>query len=398
MSFPITDPMGIVAVLLGIEGLVLLVADLPGVRRVTNILPAVFWMYFLPMLAVTFGLLPTAYGDAEPMGTKLYSTLSTYVLPGCLVLLLLSADVVGIVRLGPAALAVMLAGALGILVGGPLVLLIMGHWLPDYAWQGLGILSASWIGGSANMLAVKAATDTPDRVYAVMGVVDAIIPYAWMGLMILMAAWQKGYDRWNRSNHGMVEHLTRRVLAEGTQAKPVTLQTVGIMFALVGVSTYACMLLAGLLPAGAMMSPGGWVIILASLLGLALSFTPARRLEASGASRLGYFLLYFVLTSIGARANLNELRNAPLLMVAGALWILIHAGFLVVVGRIVRAPMSLLAAASQANIGGAASAPVVAEAYQPGLAGVGLLMAILGNIIGTWMGLACYWLCMQVKT
>jgi uncharacterized membrane protein len=136
-----------------------------------------------------------------------------------------------------------------------------------------------------------------------------------------------------------------------------------------------------------------WAILLATTVGVALSFTPARRLEAHGASKLGYFMLYFVLTSIGARTSLAHIAAAPLLIVAGVMWIVIHGLFLVGAGRLMRAPMSLLAAASQANIGGPASAPVVAGVYQPGLESVGLLLAILGNILGTYAGLLCSAVC-----
>jgi uncharacterized membrane protein len=139
-----------------------------------------------------------------------------------------------------------------------------------------------------------------------------------------------------------------------------------------------------------------WTIIIVSLLGILLSVTPARRLEQSGASRVGYHLLYFVLTAIGAKASVASISSALILIAAGLVIVAVHGLFLLVAARILKAPLFLVATASQANIGGVASAPVVAEVYQPGLASVGLLLAILGNIFGTYLGICgaqlCRWL------
>jgi uncharacterized membrane protein len=136
-----------------------------------------------------------------------------------------------------------------------------------------------------------------------------------------------------------------------------------------------------------------WTILIVTLLGIGLSLSPARNLERSGATRTGYDLLYFVLTAIGAKASVASISSALVLVAAGLLILVVHVVFLLVGARLLRAPMFLLAATSQACIGGVASAPVVAEVYHPGLASVGLLLAILGNIVGTWLGIVCAQLC-----
>jgi uncharacterized membrane protein len=136
-----------------------------------------------------------------------------------------------------------------------------------------------------------------------------------------------------------------------------------------------------------------WTIMAVTLIGILLSFTPVRGLERSGAARTGYDLLYFVLTAIGARASVVSIGSALLLIAAGMVIVAVHAVVMLAGARLLRAPLFLVAAASQANIGGVASAPVVAEVYHPGLASVGLLLAILGNIVGTWLGILCAQLC-----
>ena len=392
-SFLLGDPMGVVAALLAIEGLILVLSDGSRLQKIFRYLPSMFWIYFLPMLGNSFGLFPMEKDAAGAVITPVYAIITDYCLPASLVLLLISVDLRAIARLGPTALGVMLAGSLGVMIGGPISLLIFRHWLPADIWMGFGALSASWIGGSANMLAVARGTGTPDSVYLPMVVVDTVVPYTWMGLLIFLSAFQKSYDRWNGSRTGLVDELIRRS-ADARQSRPVTLATLGAMLALAGVTTYISVRLGAALPVvPRMLSASAWTIILASTIGVGLSFTPLRRLEEYGASRLGYFLLYLVLASLGAKANLSHLAAAPLLIVAGFVWILIHGATLILAGRLLRAPMSLLASASQANIGGPASAPVVAGVYQAGLAPVGLLMAVLGNIVGTYLGFATSWIC-----
>ncbi len=145
-----------------------------------------------------------------------------------------------------------------------------------------------------------------------------------------------------------------------------------------------------------LISHKGWAIILATMLGVVLSFTPARRLEDYGASRLGYAMLYFVLASYGATAMLSNALQAGVMIAAGFVWAAIHAVFALAAARLLKAPLALVATASQANVGGVASAPAVAEIYQEGLGPVGLLLAVLGNIIGTYTGMLCSQLCRWV--
>jgi len=384
------DPIGIVAALLGIEGAILFFAEYKPARFIFKYAPSMFWIYFLPMVANNVGLIPAK--------SEVYGVIREYCLPACLILMLLSVDIRAIARLGAVALAVMLAGSLGIILGGPVVLAIFQRWLPADIWRGFGALSASWIGGSANMLAVGASNKTPPGIYSQMVVVDTICPYAWMGLLVFLSGYQAFYDRWNRSKGSFIAELTARAAAAEQKSHPLTLKHLAMMLGLAAAGTLISLRLAGVLPeVQNMVNVKAWAIILATTLGIGLSFTPLRGLESYGASKAGYALLYLVLAAIGAQTNVADLGNVPILIVAGFVWILWHAGFLVVAARLLRAPMALIAAASQANIGGPASAPVVAGVYQPGLAPVGLLLAVLGNIIGTYLGIVCSSLCWRVS-
>jgi uncharacterized membrane protein len=381
---------GIACVLLLIESAVLYVSSRSRFKKYFRFIPAVFWIYFLPMLAAGFGLI-------DPHN-EVYPFASANLLPAALILLLLSSEISSILRLGKPALVMMLAGSLGIMIGMPLVFSFFRPWVGADMWSGFGALSGSWVGGSANMIAVKEAIGTPDAVFMPMVVVDTIVPYVWMAILICGAALQAGYDKWNRSDCRVLTELNARM--QGIQVKDsrkFSLAAFLAMIATVFLGVVICRAAASRLPVvREVISNYTWIIITSSLAGIFLSFTPARRLEAYGASRVGYFILYFVLTAIGSRASIADLNTTLLLVIAGFLVVFFLAGVLVLTGRLIKAPMFLIGAASQANIGGVASAPVVAEVYQRGLASVGLLMAIMGNIIGTYLGIITGQLCRWV--
>lgn len=386
----ITHPLLIVGVLVAIEALVLGLSRHARTKRYFDLLPAVFWIYFLPMLAATGGLIAP--------NSPVYGLITTWLLPASLVLLLLPVDLRAILRLGPTALAIFFIGSAGIVAGAVLAFALFKPLVGEAFWSGFGALSASWTGGSANLIAVKEALAVPDAVFAPMVIVDTVVPYLWMGIMIALVGLQPAFDRWTRADRAILEHLGESTLEHlATSASRRTPAGIGLALGVAFAVGGAAHLLARQLPLiKDVVTPYTWTIMLVTLLGLLLSLSPLRKLERSGASRTGYDLLYFVLTAIGAKASLASIGSALLLISAGLLIVAVHVVFSLVGARLLRAPMFLVAAASQANIGGVASAPVVAEVYHPGLASVGLLLAILGNIVGTWLGIFCAQLCRLV--
>ena len=386
----ITNPLLIIAVLLTIEALVLALSRHQRTRRCFDLLPAVFWIYFLPMLAATFGLITPK--------SPVYGMITAWLLPASLVLLLLPVDMRAILRLGPTALAMFFIGAAGIMAGTVLSFALFKPLIGPQFWSGFGALSASWTGGSANMIAVKEALSVPDAVFAPMVIVDTVVPYLWMGFMIAMVGLQPAFDRWNRSDRALLDHFGEQAVKHlATSGSRRTAAGIVLALAVAFAGGGAAHLIARQLPQiQDVVTPYTWTIMVVSLIGILLSFSPVRSLERSGASRTGYDLLYFVLTAIGAKASVASIGSALVLIAAGLLIVAVHAVVLLVGARLLRAPLFLVAAASQANIGGVASAPVVAEVYHPGLASVGLLLAILGNIVGTWLGIFCAQLCRMV--
>ncbi|MGL5408398.1 MAG: DUF819 domain-containing protein, partial [Shewanella sp.] len=135
-----------------------------------------------------------------------------------------------------------------------------------------------------------------------------------------------------------------------------------------------------------------WLVVIVTTIGLAISFSPARHLEAAGASKLASAFLYILVATIGLQMDVSKVLDTPLYFLIGIVWMLVHATLMLLVAKLIKAPLFYMAVGSQANIGGAASAPVVAAAFHPALAPVGVLLAVFGYVLGTYMA----WICGQI--
>jgi len=385
-----SHPMYCVVVLLLIEAVVLTLAQRPIGKKLFAYLPSMFWIYFLPMLVTTAGLLPPA--------NPAYVWIGKWLLPAALVLLLLSADIRGILRLGPMALRVMAAATCGIMIGAIGASLLFRSWLPEEAWKAIGAISGSWIGGSANMLAVGKAVEIPESLLGVVTIVDTLLSYTWMGMLIAVSVWQDWFDRRNQSHTVLIQELTQRAGKASLSGKRgLTVGSLVWMGLIAMAGAGVAVWLSGKVPPiKNVLNSGAYAVLLATVFGVLLSFTPARKLESCGSNTVGFALLYLVLASIGAKTHLGLVRSGPVFLGGGATMLILHGICLFIAARLFRAPMALVATASQANIGGPASAPVVAGIYHPELAPVGLLLAVAGNILGTFLGIMVSQICRWV--
>ncbi|MFW5973054.1 MAG: DUF819 domain-containing protein [Bacteroidota bacterium] len=380
----LTDPTGLFAFLVGLLGLIFWLSTLPALKKLFDVAPPVIWAYFIPMFATTVGI--------TPADSPLYAWMVQYLLPFALFLLMITVDLPAILRLGKIALLMMVAGTVGIVIGAPIAYLAFGAFLPPDAWQGFAALSGSWIGGTANLLFIQQHVGADASVLGPIIVVDTVVGYGWMGILIFLSAFQARFDRWNRADMTAVEALNDRLLELDTERTPISTSDVSVIVGIAFVAAAAGVWIGQIMPVPsiggiAIIGASTWAILLVVTVGLVLSFTPLRRLERAGASRIGYFALYLLLTSIGARANLAAVVDAPLFLAAGILWIGIHIAVLLIAARLLRAPLFFVATGSMANVGGAASAPIVAGVYLPAMAPVGLLMAVAGYILGIYAAL-----------
>ncbi len=456
----VEHPLGVLAVLLGVLGVIFWLSQQPWMQRFFRIIPVLVLCYFVPTTLTTFGILPEE--------SALYSWIKTYVLPASLFLLILSLDLPGILRLGWKPVVMLLTGTTGVVIGGPVALFIgqqflrgEGWALPEDGWTGLAALSGSWIGGGANFLAIGDVFGTTSDMLATMVVPDVLVASVWMGALLYMAAYQHKIDAWNRADASAIRALEQRLSEfQAKVARVPSLADLIIIFALgfgaswvsykgsdiigndalrqvrqaaerAGVTeiktspdklpvalddeTVNAVHIGRAIDKRLKAAPDAlrdmsafeslhyhwarfvndmtgasmWKYVIVTTLGLVLSFTRVRNLEGAGASKIGSVMLYLLVATIGATANFAAVARAPGFVVVGFMWIAIHVILLLTVARLIRAPVFFMAVGSQANIGGAASAPIVASAYHPSLAPVGVLLAVAGYVLGTYAGVVC---------
>jgi uncharacterized membrane protein len=381
------DPMAIFAYLAGVLAVVFWLSGLPRLTRVFNVIPPVLFAYFVPTISTALGITPVA--------SPLYGWMVRFLLPVALLLLMITVDLRSIVKLGPIALAMMLVGTVGVVVGGAVSFAIFGSLLPADAWTGFAALSGSWIGGTANMIAIAESVGTPESILGPVIVVDTVVGYGWMGVLLFLSAWQSRFDKRIGARVEVVEETNRRLAALTARRHPSELRDIAMIVGL-GFGGAVLAIAAGarlpMLGTPTIISHTTWAVLIVVTVGLMLSFTRVRELEEVGASRFGFLALYLMLTAIGAQADLRAVLATPVFLAAGVVWISIHVAFLLIAARLLRAPLFFVATGSMANIGGPATAPLVASVYHPAMAPVGLLMAVAGYILGIYAGLVSAWI------
>lgn len=363
------------------------ISEFPALQKVFRITPAVIYCYFIPTLSTTVGIIP--------MASPVYDWMTRYLLPVALLLLMITVDLKSILKLGRTALIMVTAGSIGIMIGAQIAYLAFARWLPPEGWKGLAALTGSWIGGTANMVAIAESVGTPDAIMGPIIVVDTVVGYGWMGVLLFLSAWQVLFDRKLQADTTSLAE-TNKLLAElDTHRKPTQLRDIAIIVGLGFAGAVVAVQLGAALPAlgdPTIISHTTWAVLIVVTGGLLLSFTPVRNLEEAGASKVGYAALYLLLTAIGAQGNLMEVLSAPAFFFAGVLVITIHVAVMLAVAKVIKAPFFFVATGSVANIGGAGTAPIVASVYHPAMAPVGLLMAVAGYILGIYGALGAAWM------
>ncbi|MCH2491132.1 MAG: DUF819 family protein [Flavobacteriales bacterium] len=387
-----------------------------------KIIPALFMAYFIPALFTTFGLIAPEWvtvsemGEATEGSSSLYYMSSRYLLPAALVLMTLSIDLKGVFNLGPKALIMFITGTIGIVIGGPIAVLLVGTFSPetvggagaDAVWRGLSTLAGSWIGGGANQTAMLEIYGYNQALYGGMVFVDIVIANIWMAIILIGIGKTTRIDKWLNADTSAIESLKEKVssYAKKVDRNPSLTDLMvlaAIAFGTVGLAHFGAGYISGFfedfvtgLPKGItrniftfLNSNFFWMITITTIIGVLLSFTRARSYEGAGASKFGSVFIYILVASIGMKMDLTLIFDNLGLILVGAIWMIIHAGLLILVAKLIRAPYFFLAVGSQANVGGAASAPIVASAFHPSLATVGVLLAVFGYAIGTVAAILC---------
>ena len=380
----IKDQFGLLAILMIIPAIIFTINNhTKWGAKFFGIVPPLVFAYFIPTILTSLGVIP----DASPI----YSQIKKFVLPASLLLLTLAIDIRGILKLGSKALIMFLTGTLGIVIGGPISLLIFKNALPPEIWKGMAALAGSWIGGGANFIAIGQSVGTPESMMGVMVIVDVLAANILTGILFFLAGRSERIDARLGADNSAIHELRDKVVNFQKKTNRIATATdYFVMLALAFGGSYIAYLLGNALPnIGDIISHSTWKVIIITTMGVALSFTPIKNYEGAGASKLGTVMLYMLIGVIGASANLKAVMEYPALFGMGMTWLAIHLLILFIVMKLIKAPLFFMAVGSQANVGGAASAPIVASAFHPALASVGVMLGIAGYVLGTYAALLC---------
>ncbi|PKP28808.1 MAG: hypothetical protein CVU01_03160 [Bacteroidetes bacterium HGW-Bacteroidetes-18] len=380
-----------------------------------KIVPSLLMAYMLPAIFTSLGIIAPEWESVSGTGeivkheSNLYYVASRFLLPASLVLMTLCIDLKAVFNLGPKALIMFLTGTVGIIIGGPVAVLLIslispetvGGVGPDAVWRGLATLAGSWIGGGANQAAMLEIYGYNPKLYGGMVLVDIVVANIWMAVLLIGIGKSEKIDKWLKSDTTAIDELKEKVSTYANKvSKNPTLSDLmvilSIAFTVVGISHYGADAIAAFLvnnfesvsdPTSALSSFSSqffWMISIATILGIILSFTKFKKYEGAGASKIGSVFIYILVATIGMKMDLTMILDNPGLIFIGIVWMMIHAIILIIMAKLIKAPYFFLAVGSQANVGGAASAPIVAAAFHPALASVGVLLAVFGYVVGTY--------------
>ncbi len=374
-----------------------------GWKKFYGIIPALLLCYLIPGILSSVGIISAEYSG-------LYGTAKTYLLPAALILMTIGIDLKGIMNLGPKALIMFFTATIGIILGGPFAIWIYSLISPEVVggvgeeatWRGMSTLAGSWIGGGANQMAMLEYFEYKKSLFGKMIVVDIIVAQMWMIFLLWGAARHKMFDRWLKADSSAIEDLKRRMEsyeAEYTR-KPVLKDYIiilGLTFGLVGFAHWASEILGPYFDGifgetSPLSSKFFWLVLISTLGAIGFALTKLRKYEGAGASKLGSVFIYILVAIIGMKMDLRLAFEEPQLILVGVIWMGFHAVLLFLVAKWIKAPFFFLAVGSKANVGGAASAPVVAAAFHPSLASVGVLLAVLGYAVGSIGAMLCGYL------
>jgi len=391
-------------------------------HRFYKIVPGLFMAYFIPAIFTTFGIISpewktiNAAGEITSNSSELYYVASRFLLPAALVLMTLSIDLKAIFNLGSKALIMFFTGTIGIIIGGPIAILLISFFSPETVggsdfeavWRGLSTLAGSWIGGGANQTAMLEIYKYNPAKYGGMVIVDIVVANVWMAILLIGIGKKDSINKWLKADTIAIDELKNKVITFTKKIKRNPSLTdfmimLAIAFGTVGFGHFSAKYLSQFFSEiiatinsqtwrnvfSFLGSPFFWLISISTIVAIVLSYTKAKTYEGAGASKLGSIFIYILVATIGMKMDLNQAFENPGLMFIGFVWISIHAILLIIVAKIIRAPYFFLALGSQANVGGAASAPVVAQAFHPSLATVGVLLAVFGYAIGTVGAILC---------
>lgn len=348
--------------------------------KVFEYLPAIVIIYFLVMLLSTFGF----WQKTESVSIT-YEVLKSNLLPAMIFLMLLSADMREIIKMGKKMLFTFFLASLSIALGFIGMFALFHSFFTADSWKAFAALCGSWMGGTGNMIAIQGALSLPDSAMGYTLLIDSIDYAIWVMILLALVPFAKKFNLWSRADTSIIDEVGERLSLKEADKMPMDFAS---LFFLLGTALFVSAFsqyLSDFLPTTSFLEGTAWVVIIATIVGIFFAMTPLSKL--SGSSELASIMLYLMVALIASRANFAELTQAPLYILAGFVIIAIHAGIMILFAKLFKLDLFSIGVASLANIGGVASAPILASAYSKALIPIGVMMAMMGYIIGTFGGL-----------
>ncbi|HEY5756240.1 MAG TPA: DUF819 family protein [Steroidobacter sp.] len=345
--------------------------------RVFSVLPPIVWTYLFVTALAVGGL-----WSATPEIQGAQRTLTSHLLPSLLFLLMVTCDLRAILAVGPRVLAVFACAMLSILLAIVLVYLLFRTVLPPDGWKMLAALSATWTGGSANLVAVKQVIGLSDSALPSVLLADALCYSTWVLVLFSSGAFAPIFNRWTGADRSGREYPQ---LSSVPSTGPADVGNILLWLGLAMLVGLGAARLATSMPTSTMLTQTSWTVLFATVAGLVVARTPLARIP--GPASTGSALLALLVAVLASQSNFHGLASAPLFILCGFVTMLLHIGILALLARVFHFDMYLCGISSLAQIGGVASAPVLAATYSPVLVPIAVLLAMLGLILGTGMGL-----------
>ena len=380
----IYNPIGVLTVLCGTGAFFFFLEERTR-WKLFNYFPPLIFIYAIPAIMSNTGLLTKT--------SAVYDWLSSTVLPMFLVIMLLKVDVASTIKMMGRGILVMLFGTAGVVLGAPIAYFLVRNKLPEDTWKAFGSLAGSWIGGTGNMAAVAEGLKTSGQGFGLAVLGDNLVYIVWLPILLGSKNFAKAFNRFTRVDKKRIQMLEMARIETQDSQKLVGTKHFLYLLLLGLVCTWAAEILSAKLPElKPILTASTWKILLITTMGLLLSLTPARHIPAS--HELAMALVYIFIANMGARADISGLTaSAGWFLLGCYIWIAVHGAFCVLGAYLLRVDIHSTAIASAANIGGAASAPIVASSHNEKLVPASILMALIGYAIGNYGGFLAAWLC-----
>ena len=380
----ISNPVGALTVLCGVGAFFFFLEERTK-WKLFNYFPPLIFIYAIPAILSNTGVLTQV--------SPVYDWLGSTVLPMFIVIMLLKVDVVSTFRIIGRGIFVMLFGTAGVIIGAPIAFLLVKNNLPEDIWKAFGTLAGSWIGGTGNMAAVSEGIGTSGQGFGLAVLGDNLVYIVWLPILLGSKNFAKYFNRFTKVDNKRIRMLETVCVEIQQKRESVKMRHFLYLLVLGLLCTWIAQYLSGHLPEfKPVLTASSWKILLITTMGLLLSLTPARNIPAS--HELAMALVYIFVANMGAKADVSGLSISAGWFILGCyIWIGVHGIFCVLGAYLLKVDIHSTAIASAANIGGAASAPVVAAHHNEKLVPASILMALIGYAIGNYGALLAAWLC-----